>query len=115
MTIRLKRNMMEHMAMDSPLRRWRRSQGLKQRELDARLGVPKGSIARWEQLLRVPSLDYLEKIADETGLAMEAILYPQRYLREHPDFLATWAEQPPRRGRRKRPRPPEEGASDASR
>jgi transcriptional regulator with XRE-family HTH domain len=106
MKIRLKRNIVEHMAMDSPLRRWRRSQGLKQRDLDARLGVPKGSIARWEQLLRVPSLDYLEKIADETGLPVEAILYPVRYLREHPDFLVTWAEVPPRRGRRKQP-PPE--------
>jgi transcriptional regulator with XRE-family HTH domain len=112
MKILLKRNMMEHMAMDTPLRRWRRSQGLKQRDLDARLGVPKGSIARWEQLLRTPSGQWLEHLADSTGLSLEAILYPERFLREHPDFLATWAEVPPRRGRRKQP-PPEGGPGDA--
>ncbi len=97
-----KRHIVEHMAMDTPLRRWRRSQGLKQADLDARLGVPEGSIARWEQTLRIPRKDTLERLADFTGLPVEAIMYPERYLREHPEFLVDFAEQPPRRGRRKR-------------
>jgi transcriptional regulator with XRE-family HTH domain len=101
-----KRHKMEHMAMDTPLRRWRRSQQLRQEDLDARLGVPKGSIARWEQTLRIPRKETLERVADFTGLPIEAIMYPERFLREHPEFLATWAEQPPRRGRRKQPKPP---------
>jgi transcriptional regulator with XRE-family HTH domain len=101
-----KRHKMEHMAMDTPLRRWRRSQGLKQADLDARLGVPEGSIARWEQTLRIPHKETLERLADFTGLPVEAIMYPERYLREHPDFLEAFAEQPPRRGRRKQ-EPPE--------
>jgi transcriptional regulator with XRE-family HTH domain len=101
-----KRHKMGHMAMDTPLRRWRRSQGLRQADLDARLGVPKGSIARWEQTLRLPRKETLEHIADYTGLPIEAIMYPARFLRQHPEFLASWAEQPPRRGRY-RQAPPE--------
>jgi transcriptional regulator with XRE-family HTH domain len=108
MKIMPKRDIVEHMAMDSPLRRWRRSQGLTQEGLAQRLGVRFSTVAKWEQQFRIPRGEQLEKLAEVTDLSLEALLFPQRYLREHPDFLATWAEQPPRRGKR-RQTPPEEG------
>jgi transcriptional regulator with XRE-family HTH domain len=111
MKIMPKRNIVGHMAIDSPLRRWRRSQGLTQEDLAQRLGVKFSTVARWEQQFRTPRGQQLEKLAEVTGLSLEALLFPERYLREHPDFLATWGEQPPRRGRWKRSSP-EEGTTN---
>jgi transcriptional regulator with XRE-family HTH domain len=96
--------------MDSPLRRWRRSQGLKQADLAQRCGVTLGTVARWEQQFRVPRGEQLSRLAEVTGLSLEALIFPVEYLQAHPDFLATWAEQPPSRGRPKRRR---EGESPA--
>jgi transcriptional regulator with XRE-family HTH domain len=94
--------------MDSPLRRWRRSQGLTQAELAQRCGVELNTVARWEQQIRIPRGEQLEKLAEVTGLSLEALLFPARYLRDHSDFLTAYAEQPPQRGRRRK-EPPEEG------
>jgi transcriptional regulator with XRE-family HTH domain len=99
------------MAMDSPLRRWRKSQNVTQGELAQRCGVGLSTIAKWEQQFTAPRGDRLEKLAQVTGLSLEALLFPARYLEAHPDFLATWAEQPPRRGRWKHVRPTEEQES----
>jgi transcriptional regulator with XRE-family HTH domain len=104
---------MGSMAMDSPLRRWRRSQGLTQAELAERLGVHMSTVAKYEQRFRVPREDELATLAEVTGLSLEAILFPERYLREHPEYLEAYAEQPPRRGRYPRQRPPEEGTPEA--
>lgn len=102
-------NIVGHMAMDSPLRRWRKSQNVTQGELARRCGVGLSTIAKWEQQFTAPRGERLETLAHITGLSLEALLFPARYLEEHPDFLATWAEQPPRRGRHPRKRPPEGG------
>ena len=96
--------------MDSPLRRWRRSQGMKQAELAQRCGVTLNTVARWEQQFRIPRGEQLAILAEVTGLSLEALLFPARYLQEHPDFLVTWAEQPARHGR-PRQQPPECGSS----
>jgi transcriptional regulator with XRE-family HTH domain len=116
------RNIVGHMAMDSPMRRWRKSQNVTQTELARRVGVYVSTIAKWEQQFSRPRGQALERLVAVTGLSLEAILFPQRYLEEHPDFLATWAEVPPRRGlhpgqgrrtqrrARKRQRPPEADA-----
>jgi transcriptional regulator with XRE-family HTH domain len=90
------------MAMDSPLRRWRRKHGMTQDELAGRLRVSTNTIARWEQANRTPSGPHMRLLAELTGLSADALLFPQRYLLEHPEFLGRWAETPPRRGRPKR-------------
>jgi transcriptional regulator with XRE-family HTH domain len=95
------------MAMDSPLRRWRRSQHLTQRELAERCGVRFTTIARYEQRFRLPRGEQLEKLIEVTGLSADQLIRPVQYLREHPEFLIEWAEQPPSRGRPRRKRPPE--------
>jgi transcriptional regulator with XRE-family HTH domain len=102
MKILTKRNIVGHMAMDSPLRRWRKSQNVTQGELARRCGVGLSTIAKWEQQFTAPRSDRLDALARITGLSLEALLFPARYLKEHPDFLATWAEVPPRRGRYRR-------------
>ena len=107
MAIASDRRMLRHMAMDSPLRRWRKSQNVTQGELARRCGVPESTIAKWEQQFSQPRGARLAKLSDVTGLSLEALLFPRRYLEEHPDFLATWAEVPPRRGRYPESRPPE--------
>jgi transcriptional regulator with XRE-family HTH domain len=113
MEITRKVSMLGHMAMDSPLRRWRKSQNVTQAELARRCGVPESTIAKWEQQFSRPRGARLDKLAEVTGLSFEALLSPERYLAAHPDFLATWGEQPPRRGlypgQGRRRRPPEEG------
>jgi transcriptional regulator with XRE-family HTH domain len=95
------------MAIDSPLRRWRKSQGYTQEHLARLVGVHLDSINRWEQGKRAPHRTILERLMAITGLSSEAILFPVRWLREHPEYLKAYAEQPPRRGRRPRQRPPE--------
>jgi transcriptional regulator with XRE-family HTH domain len=94
--------------MDSPLRRWRRKHGMTQEQLGQRCGVTKNTIARWEQGFRMPGGPSVRKLIEATGLSADALMFPERYLAEHPTFLVRWAEQPPRRGR-PRQHPPGEG------
>jgi transcriptional regulator with XRE-family HTH domain len=96
------------MAMDSPLRRWRRKHHKTQAEVGQQCGVTKNTVARWEQAFRVPRGAALLRLMEVTGLTAEALMFPERYLQEHPHFLSAWAEQPPRRGRPRRPPPEEE-------
>jgi transcriptional regulator with XRE-family HTH domain len=114
MKILTKRNIVGHMAMDSPLRRWRKSQNVTQGELARRCGVGMSTIAKWEQQFTAPRSDRLDTLAQITGLSLEALLFPARYLKEHPDFLATWAEVPPRRGRHRRQQPSGGGGHEGS-
>jgi transcriptional regulator with XRE-family HTH domain len=99
------------MAMDSPLRRWRRANRMTQRELAARCGVTFTTIARYEQALHFPAHAYLDRLIEVTGLPADALVRPRQFLAAHPDFLAEWAEDVPSRGRRGRPpkRSEEEG------
>src|SRR5918911_4091606 len=102
--MRLKRFIFSSMAMDSPLRRWRRANRLTQQELAERCGVKFTTIARYEQAIHLPSRAYLEALIRVTGLPADALVRPEQFLAEHPDFLAEWAEEVPSRGRRGRPR-----------
>jgi len=86
------------MAMDSPLRRWRRKHRVTQEALAQRCGVTTNTVARWEQADRIPSGPHVRKLIEIT----DALMFPEAYLVQHPEFLARWAEIPPRRGRPKR-------------
>jgi transcriptional regulator with XRE-family HTH domain len=100
------------MAMDSPLRRWRHQHHLSQAALAACCEVRPDTISRYEQGTRTPRGEELERLMDVTGLPADALVLPRRYLRDHPEFLAAWATEPPRRGR-PRKRPPGEGPAQA--
>jgi transcriptional regulator with XRE-family HTH domain len=93
--------------MDSPLRRWRRQHGMTQEQLSERCGVSVNTVARWEQADRMPSGPHVIRLIEITGMSADALLFPKRYLEEHPEFLERWGEIPPRRGRPKQL--PEEG------
>jgi transcriptional regulator with XRE-family HTH domain len=98
------------MAIDSPLRRWRRARGYSQERLAALCGVQTNTVQRWEQAKRGPRGVALARLMAITGLSADALLFPTEYLREHPEFLSEWAETPRRRGPQPRRRqPPEEG------
>jgi transcriptional regulator with XRE-family HTH domain len=106
------RHIMGVMAMDSPLRRWRWSQGLSQAALARRCGLETNTISSYEQGHRRPQPSTIDKLVEVTGLTADALIYPRQYLRDHPEFLAEFAAAaPPRRGRPPRKRPPEGGGT----
>jgi transcriptional regulator with XRE-family HTH domain len=92
---------------DSPLRRWRRKHGHTQAWLARRCGVTVTTVARWEKAEqrggRQPTSTVLLCLLDVTGLPAESLIFPERYLQDHPTFLSAWASEPQRRGRPKRP------------
>jgi transcriptional regulator with XRE-family HTH domain len=103
------------MTPDSPLRRWRRKHGLTQGELAKRCGVNLQTVARWEKAEqkgagRKPTGEALLCLMRETKIPAEGLLFPERYLREHPSYLAAWASGPRRRGRPRQEPSPGEGA-----
>jgi transcriptional regulator with XRE-family HTH domain len=102
-------HIMGHMAMDSPLRRWRWSRGLSQAALADMCGLETNTISSYEQGHRRPQPSTIDRLVEVTGLSADALIYPRRYLEEHPEFLAEFAaDEPPKRGRPKKPRPEEE-------
>jgi transcriptional regulator with XRE-family HTH domain len=107
-----KKNTFRSMAIDSPLRRWRRAHHYTQAQFAELVGAKRDAVNRWEQGKRVPHSPMLRRLVAITRIPAEAIIDPERYLRDHPDYLAEWAEQPPRRGRRPRPRPEEGRAQE---
>jgi transcriptional regulator with XRE-family HTH domain len=92
------------MAMDCPLRRWRRSRGMTQADVAQAIGVKPDTISRYEQGSRRPLGEALIKLLELTGLPANALLLPGRFIAEHPDFLEAWASELPRRGRPPRQR-----------
>ena len=50
------------------LKRFRKLAGYTQEEVANRLGVSLQTVARWESGARLPSIDYLEKLADLYGV-----------------------------------------------
>jgi transcriptional regulator with XRE-family HTH domain len=77
------------------LRRWRRSQGLKQIEL-GRLLKPRAraaTVSCWENGIRRPSRKYISQIVDLTGIPADFVLgVPPR--EGHRETLATTAAGP---------------------
>ena len=80
-------------AMDHPLTRWRHAHQLTQAELAERSGIRQGTLARYESGTRVPRKAHLLTLMRITNLPVEALILPEQFLREHPDFL------PPDRGK----------------
>jgi len=100
------------MAIDSPLRRWRKANGYTQEQFAELIGAHLDSVNRWEQGKRVPHGKTLARIMAITQLSSDAIIFPVRYLQAHPEYLVAHAEQPPRRGRPPR-KPPADGGAGA--
>ena len=100
------------MAIDSPLRRWRKANNYTQEQLAELVGVHLDSVNRWEQGKRVPHGKSLARVMAITNLSSDAIIFPARYLQAHPEYLSAYAEQPPRRGRPPQ-HPPAEGGAGA--
>lgn len=93
-------------AQDTALRRWRRKHELTQGCVARRCGVSINAVARWEQGRRKPTGEALLCLMALTGIPAEALIFPARYLEQHPGYLGAWASAPPGRGR-PRKQPPE--------
>jgi transcriptional regulator with XRE-family HTH domain len=91
--------------MDHPIGRWRARHHVSQEELGRRCQLSQKAISAYESGTRIPRGDSLRRLQAETGLPLEALIFPQAFLRDHPDFLM----EPPRQRKRRRETPPEEG------
>jgi transcriptional regulator with XRE-family HTH domain len=89
--------------MDHPIGRWRKRHHISQDELGRRCQLSQKTISAYESGTRVPRGESLMRLMRETSLPLEALIFPGRFLLEHPDFLM----EPPRQGRR--PHPPQGG------
>jgi transcriptional regulator with XRE-family HTH domain len=78
-----------------PLRQWRERHEWGQPQVAEYLGVTQGMVSHYELYIRQPRLDVLRKLCELTGLPADAFVEPERFVREHPDFLR------PRRRQRK--------------
>jgi transcriptional regulator with XRE-family HTH domain len=94
-------------AQDTALRRWRRKHGFTQLWVAQRCGVSVNAVARWEQGRRKPTGEALLCLMTLTGIPAEALIFPARYLEQHPEYLGPWASDPPARGRPPK-RPPDD-------
>jgi transcriptional regulator with XRE-family HTH domain len=93
--------------MDHPIGRWRHLHQVSQEELGRRCQLSQKTISAYESGTRVPRGPSLLRLMEVTGLPLEALIFPDAYLRDHPDFLT----EPPRQ-RKRRQRPPA-GGTDA--
>jgi hypothetical protein len=77
-----------------PLRLWREQYGVHQVDIKAACGISQGM----ESGLRIPMDDKLEALLNYTGLPAEVFVLPERFLKEHPDFLRKYGRRPKGRG-----------------
>jgi transcriptional regulator with XRE-family HTH domain len=89
----------EDVAQDTALRRWRLKHGFTQLWVAQRCGVSVNAVSRWEQGRRKPTGEALLCLMTLTGIPAEALIFPTRYLEQHPEYLGAWASEPPGRGR----------------
>jgi transcriptional regulator with XRE-family HTH domain len=87
-------------AMDHPLTRWRARHQVSQDELGQRCQLSQKTISAYELGTRVPRGESLKRLQAETGLPLGALLFPEEFLQEHPDFLLN--RRPPRQGKRRK-------------
>jgi transcriptional regulator with XRE-family HTH domain len=86
--------------MDHPIGRWRHRHQVTQAQLAERCGLSQQAIAAYESGHRTPRGASLTKLIEATSIPLEALIFPEAYLRDHPDYLT----EPPRQRRpRKRP------------
>jgi transcriptional regulator with XRE-family HTH domain len=71
-----------------PLLQWRTLYKLKQSDVSTASGVSQGMISKIEGYQRIPLGETLEALLAYTGLPTDAFIRPERFLAEHPDFLA---------------------------
>ena len=63
------------------VRKWRILQGIKQKELAARLSMSEGAVSNIENDISVPTLHHVEDIADALGISISILLMdPQQIL-----------------------------------
>jgi transcriptional regulator with XRE-family HTH domain len=77
-----------------PLRLWREKHGVNQRDLARACGISQGMLSLVESGLRIPLDDNLEALLNYTGLPAEAFVLPERFLKDHPDFLRKYKKRP---------------------
>ena len=70
-----------------PLRQWRERRGLSQEQLADMTGWTQGMMSHLERYFRIPLGDALGALLAQTGLPTDALIRPQRFLAEYPDFL----------------------------
>jgi transcriptional regulator with XRE-family HTH domain len=103
------------MTPDSPLRRWRRKHGFTQGQLAKSCGVAPQTVARWEKAEqeggRSPTGQALVRLIELTKIPAEGLIFPERFLREHPSYLGVWATEPQPRGRPRQQPPEGEGGA----
>ena len=89
--------------MDTPLVRWRRKHQMTQVQLSERCGLTQKSISAYETMARVPRGQSLARLMRETDLPLDALIFPEAFLQEHPDFLR---DRPKLRPRKSPPKGP---------
>jgi transcriptional regulator with XRE-family HTH domain len=80
---------------EHPLTRWRGNNGWSQIQLAKACHPGRGMIAHIEAYRRIPVHESLERLLDVTGLPTDALVYPKRFLAEHPDFLYSLRSRSP--------------------
>jgi transcriptional regulator with XRE-family HTH domain len=80
-----------------PLRQWRDQHGLSQDELAEHCGVGQGMISHIERYFRVPRKSTIIKLQDYTGLPTEALMFPERFLEQNPNYFRSKKGKGPRR------------------
>jgi transcriptional regulator with XRE-family HTH domain len=78
-----------------PLKQWRLTYGVSQQEMERRCGISQGQISAFEHFRQLPMRDVLERLRTYTGLPTDALVRPQYFLLEQPDFLLS--TRPPTR------------------
>jgi transcriptional regulator with XRE-family HTH domain len=81
-----------------PLRQWRDYYGVSQEELAERTGLSQGMISHIERYFRTPRVDVLKVLLEFTGLPTDALILPERFLEEQPNFLRKYRrpKRPPK-------------------
>jgi DNA-binding XRE family transcriptional regulator len=78
-----------------PLRQWRDQRSLSQEQLAEMTGISQGMISHIERYFRNPRIDILKVLLEHTGLPTDALILPERFLEEHPDFFSAPRPKPP--------------------
>lgn len=92
--------------VDTPLKRFRRSKGMTQRQLAQAIGIHWNLLARYDRGDKVPAhRDVIQRIMDYTKLSAEALIFPEAYLQTHHDCYPEFADPFPKRIGRPRKSP----------
>jgi transcriptional regulator with XRE-family HTH domain len=96
--LRLMERRRKRLEQPHPLRLWREKYEVNQRDLAQACGISQGMLSLVESGLRIPLDDKLEALLNYTGLPAEAFVLPERFLKDHPDFLRKYGRRGKSRG-----------------